>query len=69
MDDKGSGTVAGPESSDSAAISIVQVVFWCGLYATTVEDKLEQFTDVCSLANISVFAMAQKNFGYYIHGK
>jgi meckelin len=45
------------------------VIFWCGLYSRLVEDKLEQFTDVCSLANISVFAMAQKNFGYYIHGK
>ncbi len=34
-----------------------------------IEDKLEQFTDVCSLANISVFVMVQHNFGYYIHGK
>jgi meckelin len=52
-----------------ACIALFQVVFWCGLYTNVIEDKLEQFTDVCSLANISVFVMAQNNFGYYIHGK
>ena len=46
-----------------------QVVFWCGIYTAVIEDKLQQFSDVCSLANISVFAMAYNNFGYYIHGK
>ena len=44
-------------------------MFWCGLYTAVIEDKLQQFCDVCSLANISVFAMAYNNFGYYIHGK
>lgn len=52
-----------------AGLALLQVIFWCGFYANVVEDKLQQFTDVCSLANISLFAMAQNNFGYYIHGK
>ena len=52
-----------------AALSLLQVVFWCGIYTNLVEDKLSQFGDLCSLANISVFAMAYSNFGYYIHGK
>ena len=50
-------------------VSLVQIIFWCGIYNGCVEDKLQQFTDVCSLANISVFVMANSNFGYYIHGK
>ena len=52
-----------------ASIALCQIILWCGIYNNLVEDKLEQFTDVCSLANISLFAMAQSNFGYYIHGK
>ena len=52
-----------------AAVALLQVVFWCFLVNNLVEDKLKQFGDLCSLANISVFAMANSNFGYYIHGK
>ena len=51
------------------SIALGQIILWCGFYNHLIEDKLEQFTDVCSLANISMFAMAQNNFGYYIHGK
>ena len=51
------------------AVAIVQTVFWVGLYGGMVEDKLAQFTDVCSISNISVFVMSHSNFGYYIHGK
>ena len=39
------------------------------MYSGLVEDKLVQFTDVCSISNISVFVMSHSNFGYYIHGK
>ena len=46
-----------------------QSIFWCGIYGPLLEDKLTEFTDVCSLANISVFIMANSHFGYYIHGK
>ena len=33
------------------------------------EDKIQQFVDLCSMSNISVFVMANANFGYYIHGR
>ena len=46
-----------------AAVSLVQVVFWCGIFTYLIEDKLKQFADLCSLANISLFAMANNNFG------
>ena len=33
------------------------------------EDKVRQFVDLCSMANISVFVMENNLFGYYIHGR
>ena len=50
-------------------LALIQSVFWVGIYTGAVEDKLAQFTDVCSLSNISVFIMSHSHFGYYIHGK
>ena len=50
-------------------LALAQSVFWVGLYSGVVEDKLAQFTDVCSISNISVFLMSHSHFGYYIHGK
>ena len=50
-------------------LALLQSVFWVGIYNGAVEDKLAQFTDVCSLSNISVFVMSHSHFGYYIHGK
>lgn len=50
-------------------VAFVQVIFWTLIYAGLVENKMEQFADVCSLSNISVFILATNNFGYYIHGK
>ncbi|KAF6771163.1 hypothetical protein AHF37_11338 [Paragonimus kellicotti] len=32
------------------------------------QDKLRSFADLCSITNVSVFVLAQANFGYYIHG-
>ena len=51
------------------AVALIQSLFWVGVYSGLVEDKLVQFTDVCSISNISVFVMSHANFGYYIHGK
>ena len=31
---------------------IFSSVFWVGIYSAAVEDKLAQFTDICSLSNI-----------------
>eukprot|EP00094_Tigriopus_californicus_P012053 TCALIF_11646-PA protein Name:"Similar to Tmem67 Meckelin (Rattus norvegicus)" AED:0.11 eAED:0.11 QI:708/0.75/0.55/1/1/1/9/0/735 len=50
-------------------VALIQALFWTLIYAGVVENKMEQFADVCSLSNISVFILAANNFGYYIHGK
>ncbi|PAA81046.1 hypothetical protein BOX15_Mlig034046g3, partial [Macrostomum lignano] len=34
-----------------------------------IEDKLRNFVDLCSIANISVFIRSPRSFGYYIHGE
>jgi len=35
-----------------AGLGMLQVLFWCLVYPALVEDKLAQFTDICSIANI-----------------
>ncbi|BHF83111.1 Meckelin [Sparganum proliferum] len=41
-----------------------RVLIWERFFA----DNLRNFADLCSVVNISVFVLAQRNFGYYIHG-
>ncbi|XP_035678877.1 meckelin-like [Branchiostoma floridae] len=50
-------------------VAIVQWLFFTFFYERFVEDKLGQFVDLCSMANVSVFIMANTHFGYYIHGR
>lgn len=38
-------------------------------YERFFEDKVRDFVDLCSMANISVFIMHQAQYGYYIHGR
>ena len=49
--------------------AVVQWIFVTFIYERFVEDKIQQFVDLCSMSNISVFVMAHANFGYYIHGR
>ncbi|XP_077167098.1 meckelin-like isoform X2 [Paroedura picta] len=51
------------------AVGIVQVVISVGLYERFVEDKMQQFTDLCSLSNVSVFILMHRCYGFYIHGR
>ncbi|KAL8195036.1 UNVERIFIED_CONTAM: hypothetical protein K2H54_045600 [Gekko kuhli] len=51
------------------AVGIVQVVISVGLYERFVEDKIQQFTDLCSLSNVSVFILVHRCYGFYIHGR
>jgi len=30
---------------------------------------IQEFVDICSMANISVFILALENYGFYIHGR
>lgn len=34
-----------------------------------VKNPIQQFIDVCSIANVSVFLFSQRCYGYYIHGR
>ena len=51
------------------ATALLQSVLWVGLYSALLEDKLAQFTDICSLSNISLFLLSHSHYGHYIHGK
>ncbi|XP_060109840.1 meckelin-like [Heteronotia binoei] len=51
------------------AVGIAQVVISVALYERFVEDKIQQFTDLCSLSNVSVFILMHRCYGFYIHGR
>ncbi|XP_067936702.1 meckelin-like [Watersipora subatra] len=56
----------------SAIWLVIAVIQWLGftlIWERFVEDKVRQFVDLCSMANISVFIMENGLFGYYIHGR
>ncbi len=50
-------------------IGILQWLYRIGLYERFIEDEIQDFVDLCTLANISVFILAGKQHGYYIHGR
>ena len=33
------------------------------------KNVIQEFVDICSMANVSVFILALENFGFYIHGR
>ncbi|XP_060849332.1 meckelin isoform X2 [Rhopalosiphum padi] len=52
--------------------SIVYIVQWIttvAIYERYIKNCIQQFVDICSLANISVFILSAEFFGYYIHGR
>ncbi|OAF71066.1 Meckelin [Intoshia linei] len=50
-------------------IYIVQWIIDSAIYTRFIEDKIEQFVDLCSMCSISVVIFETKNYGYYIHGR
>ncbi|KAK7082574.1 Meckelin [Halocaridina rubra] len=46
-----------------------QWLYKAAFYERCIEDKLQQFIDLCSIANISIFILEHKMYGYYIHGR
>lgn len=50
-------------------VAFVQWLFFTLFYERFFEDKVRDFVDLCSMANISVFIMHQAQYGYYIHGR
>lgn len=49
--------------------AFVQWLFFTLIYERFFEDKIRDFVDLCSMANISVFIMHHAQYGYYIHGR
>ncbi|XP_062619193.1 meckelin-like [Saccostrea cucullata] len=50
-------------------VAFVQWLFFTLIYERFFEDKVRDFVDLCSMANISVFIMHHAQYGYYIHGR
>ncbi|XP_071823603.1 meckelin-like isoform X2 [Apostichopus japonicus] len=50
-------------------IAAVQWIYFTFIYERFVEDILQNFVDLCSMANISVFILSANNYGHYIHGR
>jgi len=40
-----------------------------GFLERYVANSIQQFIDLCSVANISVFVMTHENYGFYLHGR
>ncbi|XP_054716868.1 meckelin-like [Uloborus diversus] len=51
------------------SLALIQVIVQKAVYERFIEDKLQQYVDLCSVSNISVFILLTKRFGYYIHGR
>nr|XP_033796595.1 meckelin-like isoform X2 [Geotrypetes seraphini] len=51
------------------AVGAVQVIFTVAVYERFVEGKIQQFVDLCSVSNVSVFILMHRCYGFYIHGR
>ncbi len=51
------------------ATALVQYLIYILFYQRFVEDKIINFIDLCSLCNISIFILMDKQYGFYIHGR
>ncbi len=56
-------------SSVYIGLGALQWFFYNFIYVRCFEDKIGEFTDFCSVSNISMFIMTHTQFGYYIHGR
>ncbi|KAL2715557.1 meckelin [Vespula squamosa] len=44
---------------------LISIIF----YERFIKDQMQQFVDLCSIANISVFILEYNYYGFYIHGR
>lgn len=44
---------------------LISFLFW----ERYIRNSLQQFVDVCSMSNISVFILTDETYGYYVHGR
>ena len=47
----------------------VQWVFMSLIYERFFQHQIQQFVDLCSISNVSVFILETEFYGYYIHGR
>lgn len=47
----------------------VQRLFHLTIQQWYIKNTMQQFIDICSMSNISVFIFCLKSFGFYIHGR
>ncbi|XP_055605729.1 meckelin [Uranotaenia lowii] len=52
-----------------ASIYLAQLIYNFLIYERFIENAIQQFIDVASLANISVFILCMESYGFYIHGR
>lgn len=50
-------------------VATVQIIYFVVIHERFFEDPIRQFVDLCSVANVSVFLLSHRQFGYYIHGR
>ncbi|KAJ9601533.1 hypothetical protein L9F63_000276 [Diploptera punctata] len=50
-------------------VYLVQWIFFMAIYERYIKNFIQEFADICSMANVSVFILALENFGFYIHGR
>lgn len=50
-------------------VNLVQNLLNAGFLERYVEHKIQRFTDLCTLSNISVWLQVQPRYGFYIHGR
>lgn len=48
---------------------IIQLLLCAGIYEPYIKNVCQQFVDICSMSNISVFIYSLDSYGYYIHGR
>lgn len=51
------------------ATGVFQAMYFVVIHERFFEDPIRQFVDLCSVANVSVFILNHKQFGFYIHGR
>lgn len=47
----------------------IQRIFNFLIYERYITNSVQQFIDICSMSNISMFLFAHDAYGYYIHGR
>lgn len=52
-----------------ATIYFLQIIYNFTIHERYIKNSIQQFIDICSLANISIFIYQNNSYGYYIHGR